>query len=150
NTSDEFLFGPAVLVSPVTDPGATSRRVYLPTSKWYDFWTGRAIEGGGVIEASAPLQRIPLYVRAGSIVPMGPNLEWATEKSADPIELRLYAGADGSFALYEDENDGYNYEKGIHAVIPILWDDANRKLTIGKREGRFPGMLERRMFRVVF
>jgi len=103
-----------------------------------------------VIDAAASLNRIPLYVRAGSIVPMGPDLEYATEKPADPIELRVYPGADASFTLYEDVNDNYDYEKGVHATIPVLWDDANRKLTIGDRQGGFPGMLERRAFRVVF
>ena len=102
------------------------------------------------IEAAAPLDRMPLYVRAGSIVPMGPDLEYATEKPADPIELRVYPGADGSFELYEDENDNYDYEKGVHATIPISWDDANRKLTIGTRQGSFPGMHAHRTFRIVF
>jgi alpha-D-xyloside xylohydrolase len=150
NTGDEFLFGPAILVSPVTEPGATLRRVYLPKAKWYDFWTGRATDGGTAIEAEAPLHRIPLHVRAGSILPMGPDLEWAAQKPADPIELRIYTGADGTFTLYEDENDTYAYEKGARATIPVQWDDANRKLTIGNRQGKFPGMLDRRTFRIVF
>ena len=150
NTGDEFLFGPAILVSPVTQPGATSRQVYLPKTRWVDFWTGHGVDGGASIDAAAPLNRIPLYVRAGSIVPMGPDLEYATEKPADPIELRVYAGADGSFTLYEDEGDNYDYEKGARATIPIQWDDASRKLTIGERQGNFPGMLERRTFHVVF
>jgi alpha-D-xyloside xylohydrolase len=150
NTSDEFLFGPAILVSPVTEPGATSRRVYLPKAKWYDFWTGHEFDGGTVVDTAAPLERIPLYVRAGSILPMGPDLQWATEKPADPIELRVYAGADGRFTLYEDENDGYGYEKGSRAVIPIEWNDAHHRLTIGERRGQFPGMLEQRTFHVVF
>ncbi len=150
NIGDEFLFGPAILVNPVTEPGAKSRRVYLPKARWYDFWTGSGVDGGAVIDAAAPLNRIPLYVRAGSIVPMGPDLEYAAEKPADPIELRVYPGADASFTLYEDENDNYDYEKGVRATIPVWWDDANRKLTIGDRQGTFPGMLERRAFRVVF
>jgi alpha-D-xyloside xylohydrolase len=150
NVGDEFLFGPAILVSPVTQPGAKSRQVYLPKAKWYDFWTGREVDGSAAIEASAPLNHIPLYVRAGSIVPMGPDLEYTAEKPADPIELRVYAGADGSFTLYEDEDDSYDYEKGAHATILIQWDDANRTLTIGQRKGSFPGMLERRTFHVVF
>ena len=150
NIGDEFLFGPAILVSPVTEPSATSRHVYLPKARWYDFWTGRQVDGGGVIDAAAPLNRIPLYVRAGSIVPMGPDLEYAAERPADPVELRVYPGADASFTLYEDENDNYDYEKGVRSTIPILWDDANRKLTVGARQGKFPGMLQRRTFRVVF
>jgi alpha-D-xyloside xylohydrolase len=150
NIGDEFLFGPSILVNPVTAPGATTRRVYLPQAKWYDFWSGQAVDGGGMIDAVAPLDRIPLYVRAGSIVPMGPDMEYATEKPADPMELRLYAGADGAFTLYEDEGDNYDYEKNMYATIPIQWNDASRTLTIGARQGQFPGILERRVFRVVF
>jgi alpha-D-xyloside xylohydrolase len=93
---------------------------------------------------------MPIFVRAGAIVPMGPDVEYATEKPSDPIELRVYTGADGSFTLYEDENDNYDYEKGVLATIRIQWDEAGRKLTIGERQGKFPGMLERRTFRVVF
>jgi alpha-D-xyloside xylohydrolase len=150
NTGDEFLFGPALLVTPVTEPGETSRLLYLPKAKWYDFWTGASLEGGVETDAAAPLERIPLFVRAGSIVPMGPELQYAAEKPADPIELRVYRGADGDFVLYEDQNDGYAYEKGAHATIPIHWDDAKRTLTIGERSGRFPGMLASRSFHVVF
>ena len=149
NTGDEYLFGPAILVSPVTTQGATSRSVYLPKATWYDFWTGAKVEGGKHIEADAPLAKLPLYVRAGSIVPMGPTMEWSTEKPADPIEIRVYPGADGDFTLYEDENDGYDYTKGQHATIPLHWDDAAKTLTIGKREGSFPGMLEKHTFHVV-
>jgi alpha-D-xyloside xylohydrolase len=149
NIGDQFMFGPALLVNPVTEPGATSRRVYLPKSRWYDFWTGRSVEGGRAMEAPAELNRIPLYVRAGSIVAMGPDVEYATQKPADPIELRVYPGANGSFTMYEDENDNYDYEKGSRATIRIDWDDAGRKLTIGERMGKFPGMLETRTFRIV-
>ena len=150
NIGDQFLFGPAVLVNPVTEPGATTRHLYLPKARWYDFWTGHVIEGGKSIDAPATLDRLPLYVRAGSIVPMGPDIEFTTEKAADPIELRVYRGADGSFTLYEDENDNYDYEKGVHATIPFHWDDAARTLTIGQRQGSFPGMLETRTFHIVF
>jgi alpha-D-xyloside xylohydrolase len=150
NIGDQFLLGPAILVNPVTEPGATSRHLYLPNAKWYDLWTGRAVMGGVAVDADAPLGRIPLYVRAGSILPMGPELQYSTEKPEDPIELRVYAGANGSFTLYEDENDTYDYEKGAHATIPLVWDDAARTLTIGARTGKFPGMLETRTFRIVF
>ena len=150
NTGDQFMFGPAFLVNPVTDPAATTRQVYLPDAKWYDFWTGATVAGGHTINAIAPLERIPLYVRAGSILPLGPDEEWATEKAADPIELRIYGGANGDFTLYEDENDNYNYEKGTYATIPMHWDDASHTLTIGDRKGQFPGMLESRSFHVVF
>jgi len=150
NIGDQFLFGPAILVNPITEPGATSRRLYLPSARWYDFWTGSSIQGGRAIDAPASIDRVSLYVRAGSILPLGPDLEYATEKPADPIELRVYRGANGSFTLFEDENDNYNYEKGAHATIPFSWDDASQLFTIGDRTGIFPGMLENRTFYVVF
>jgi len=122
----------------------------LPQAKWYDFWTGGSVEGGKFVDASAPIDRMPLFVRAGSIVPLGPEEEYSTQKPADPIELRVYPGADGNFTLYEDENDTYQYEKGKYAIIPIHWNDSSRTLTIGARKGSFPGMLENRTFGVVF
>jgi alpha-D-xyloside xylohydrolase len=149
NTGNQFMFGPAFLVNPVTEPSADSRPVYLPDAKWFDFWSGRVQPGGHAIEAAAPIDRLPLYVRAGSILPLGPEMEWSTEEPEDPIELRVYPGADGDFILYEDENDGYNYEKGVYATIPLHWDDAHHTLTIGDRKGEFPGMLESRTFKVV-
>ena len=149
NTGDEYLFGPAILVSPVTTQGVTTRTVYLPKATWYDFWTGAKMEGGKRVEAEAPLAKLPLYVRAGSIVPMGPTMEWSTEKAADPIEIRVYPGSDGDFTLYEDENDNYDYAKGQHATIQLHWDDLAGKLTIGTREGSFPGMIEKHTFNVV-
>jgi alpha-D-xyloside xylohydrolase len=150
NIGDEYLYGPAILVAPVTEPGATVRHLYLPKARWYDFWTGKAVDGGAAIDTAAPIERMPLFVRAGSIVPMGPDVQWSSEKPADPIELRVYAGADGHFTLYEDENDTYNYEKGAFATIAFAWDDSSHTLTIGERKGRFPGMLEKRTFHVVF
>ena len=150
NIGDQFLFGPALLVNPVTDPGVDSRRLYLPHSLWYDFWTGQSMTGGRFITAAAPLETLPLYVRAGAILPMGPFLQYASEKPADPIELRIYPGADGDFTLYEDEGDSYRYEKGAYATIRIHWDDAKQVLTIGECEGKFPGMLERRTFNIVW
>jgi alpha-D-xyloside xylohydrolase len=150
NIGDEFFFGPSILVAPVTEQEATTRHLYLPKGRWYDFWSDAAIDGGKAIDAPAPIDRIPLYLRAGAIVPLGPDVEYATEKPADPIELRVYRGADGSFTLYEDENDNYNYEKGVHATIPIRWDEASQTLTIGDRAGSFPGMLATRTFRVVW
>ena len=149
NTGDEYLFGPAILVSPVYTQGATSRSVYLPAATWYDFWTGEKIAGGQRITADAPLAKLPLYVRAGSIVPMGPAMEWSTQKPADPIELRIYPGADGDFTLYEDENDNYDYTKGQHATIALHWNDAEHTLTIGARQGSYPGMAPQHTFRVV-
>jgi alpha-D-xyloside xylohydrolase len=150
NVGDQFMYGPAFLVSPVTEPGATSRHLYLPKAKWYDFWTGKVLDGGVTIDALAPLERIPLFVRAGSILPMGPDVEYAAEKLADPIELRVYASADGTFTLYEDEGDNYNYENGAYATIPFMWNDAQQTLTIGERQGKFHGMPETRTFHVVF
>jgi alpha-D-xyloside xylohydrolase len=150
DVGDQFLFGPAILVNPVTDPGAISRRLYLPKARWYDFWSGAPVEGGRAIEAEAPLERMPLYVRAGSILPLGPAIEYTGEKPADPIELRVYRGADGHFTLYEDEGDTYHYEQGQYATIAFDWNEAARSLTIGPRQGSFPGMLAARTFHVVF
>jgi alpha-D-xyloside xylohydrolase len=150
NIGDQFMYGPAFLVNPVTEPAASTRQLYLPQAKWYDFWTGASVHGGRVIDAATMLDRLPLYVRAGSILPLGPDEEWSTEKPADPIELRIYRGADGDFTLYEDENDTYNYEKGAYATIPLHWDDARNTLTIGDRKGQFPGMLTGRAIHVVF
>jgi alpha-D-xyloside xylohydrolase len=150
-TGDEDMFGPAFLVCPVTTPQATNRTVYLPAgTKWVDFWSGETLTGGSTVTANAPINILPLYVRAGSIVPLGPLMQYAMEKPADPIELRVYRGADGEFMLYEDENDNYNYEKGAYATIPFAWNEAKQTLTIGKRSGKFPGMLKERTFRVVF
>jgi len=127
-----------------------TRPVYLPAgSSWTDFWTGSSRPGGRTISADAPIDTVPLFVRAGSIVPLGPDLQYATEKPADPIELRVYPGADGRFTLYEDENDGYAYEKGVHATIGLSWEDARQELTLEERQGQFPGMLKSRTFRVV-
>jgi alpha-D-xyloside xylohydrolase len=149
NTGDQFMFGPALLVNPVTEPGAAKRHLYLPKGTWRDFWSGTAVEGGAAIDAVAPLERIPIYVRAGSIIPMGPEVMYAAEKPADPIELRVYTGADGDFVMYEDENDNYNYEKGAYATIAMHWDDGKKALTLSDRHGSFPGMLQSRSFRIV-
>jgi alpha-D-xyloside xylohydrolase len=156
---DQFMFGTAFLVSPVTKrmyslPDSKekkgSRKVYLPTSAgWYDFWTGKLIAGGQTIDAAAPIETIPLFVKAGSIVPMGPYLQYANEKPADPLEIRIYAGANAEFVLYEDENDTYNYEKGKYSTIELKWNETDKTLTIGNRQGDFPGMLKDRIFRIV-
>jgi len=148
--SDEYMFGPAFLVSPVTTPQATNREVYLPSgTSWVNFWTGEKLSGGQTTVADAPLKTLPLFVRSGSIVPLGPDLQYTGEKPPDPIELRVYPGADGKFSLYEDEGNGYGYEKGAHALIPMSWDDSKKGLSIGARQGDFPGMLKERTFRVV-
>jgi alpha-D-xyloside xylohydrolase len=150
NVGDQFMFGPALLVNPVTEQGASSRRLYLPAGQWVDFWTGAPVAGAQSIEAAAPLDRLPLYVRAGSILPLGPSVEYAAQSPAAPIELRVFPGADGDFILYEDENDNYNYENGAYSTVPIHWDNAAHALTIGNRQGSFPGMAAKRGFRVVF
>ncbi len=147
---DQFMYGPAFLVNPVTEPGATSRHLYLPDAKWYDFWSGETVIGPKTIDAAAPMDRMPLYVRAGAIVPLGPEMEWSAQKPEDPIELRVYRGADGQFTLYEDENDNYNYEKGKYSTIAFSWNDSTSALTIGQRKGEFAGMLQNRTFRIVF
>jgi alpha-D-xyloside xylohydrolase len=149
-TSDEYMFGPAFLVSPVTAYQARSRSVYLPVpAKWYDFWTGRQIAAGQLIESPAPYDSIPIHVKAGSIVPTGPELQYTDEKPADPIVLWIYAGADGAFTLYEDDGLTYGYEKGAWARIPMRWKDGTRTLTIGQREGSYPGMQTARTFQIV-
>jgi alpha-D-xyloside xylohydrolase len=131
-------------------PQEKTRAVYLPAGKsWSDFWTGERFNGGQTIIADAPIEKIPLLVKAGAIVPMGPFLQYAAEKPADPIELRIYPGADGSFALYEDENDTYDYEKGVFSTIGFHWNDAKGKLTIDACRGKFPGMLKTRTFHIV-
>jgi len=148
---DEFMFGNEFLVSPVVEQHAQSRKVYLPKTEggWIDFWTGVKYEPNQTIETAAPLETIPLFVKAGSIVPMGPFIQYAEEKTDGAIELRVYAGADGSFSLYEDENDNFNYEKGKYAIIPFSWNDKTKTLTIGKRRGAFNGMLRKRIINVV-
>ena len=148
---DQFLFGPDIMVSPVTQAHAATRGIYLPgTDDWYDFWTGKRMSGGQRVEASAPIETLPLFVRAGSILPLGPVMQYTSEKPADPIELRVYRGTDGAFTLYEDQGDNYNYEKGALTTIPLTWNEWAGTLTIGARRGKFPGMLKARTFRVVF
>jgi alpha-D-xyloside xylohydrolase len=159
NIRDQYMFGPAFLVNPVTEQLYTgknaaankhTRTVYLPANtKWFDFWTGKEFTGGQTITADAPLNIMPLYVKAGSIIPMGEDVEYATQKTGKQIELRVYPGADGHFELYEDENDGYNYEKGRFATIAFSWNDKTRTLSISNIKGTFNGMLKKRVFNVV-
>ena len=149
--TDEYMFGPAFLVAPVTTYEARNRAVYLPSTSgdWYDFWTGASVAGGQIVDAPAPYDSMPLLIRAGSIIPFGPAVQYTGEKAADPITLYVYAGHDGAFMLYEDDGVTYGYEKGAYARIPLKWDDTSRTLTIGKRIGKFPGMLPKRTFNVV-
>jgi alpha-D-xyloside xylohydrolase len=148
---DQFLFGTSLMVSPVTHQGETMRQLYLPTDTiWFDFWTGLARPGGRFVQVAAPLETIPLHVRAGSILPLGPTVEYADQDPDGPIELRVYPGADGDFVLYADAGDGYQYEKGLYATIAMRWDDGKKTLSIGDRKGTFPGMAVNRTFRVVW
>ena len=150
NLSDEYMFGSSLLVAPVTSYKARTKDVYLPSgSAWYDFYTGDYLKGGETITAAAPLDKIPLFVREGSVIPVGPEIQYAEEPTNGGLTLYVYAGKDGHFTLYEDENNNNDYQKGIHSAIKFNWDQANRVLTIGRREGRFPGMMKQRTFRIV-
>ena len=150
NIKDQWMFGPSLMACPVGYYKARSRDVYLPQQRgWYDLYSGTHYAGGQAITASAPYERIPVYVPEGSILPFGPAMEWSDEKPAELINLYVYAGRDAKFELYEDEGTNYNYEKGKYATIQINWNDASRTLTIGQRKGSFNGMLKDRRFNVV-
>lgn len=156
---DQYMFGPAFLVNPVTEQlytgtnaanGKHTRDVYLPkTTSWYDFWTGKKYNGGQTLTQDVPIETMPLYVKAGSIIPMGPVVQYATEKPSSVIELRIYPGANGQFQIYEDANDTYGYEKGQFATFNITWNDQLRQLSVSPVKGSFPGMLKQRTFNVV-
>lgn len=162
---DQYMFGSSVLVAPVLHPmyvskndgvavenfaATKARKLYLPEgASWFDYWTGKTYDGGQEIEKEAPIDIIPLFVKAGSILPFGPKVQFATEKKWDQLEIRVYPGADAEFVLYEDENNNYNYEKGLYSTIRFSWNDAAKTLTIAPREGSFPGMLKSRSFNVV-
>jgi alpha-D-xyloside xylohydrolase len=168
--NDEFMFGRSLLVSPVTEAmywknqvsgndtvkvadftKIKTKEVYLPKgASWYDFWTLEKFSGGQRVKKEVPIDIIPLYVKAGSILPIGPKVQYASEKKWDKLEIRIYEGANAEFTLYEDENDNYNYEKGLFSEIVFSWDDARKILTIGDRKGSFPGMLAEREFDIVF
>ena len=150
NIGDAFMFGPAFMAAPVYEYGAREREVYFPECEgWYDFYTGAFQNAGVKATVEAPYERMPLYVRAGSIVPFGPEVQWSDEKPADVIDLYVYAGADGKFTLYEDENVNYNYEKGAYAMIDFTYSETEQTLKIGERRGEFPGMLKERTFNVI-
>ena len=142
---DQFMFGPALLVAPVTRFEARDREVYLPVgSDWYDTRSGARVAGGQSVIAFAPRESLPLFARAGSIVPLGPDVQWSGENPQGPLTIHVFAGADGAFTLYEDQGEDMGYARGEFARIPLAWDDARRALTIGPREGCFPGMAEER------
>jgi alpha-D-xyloside xylohydrolase len=151
NIADQYMCGPSLLINPVTVYEARSRKVYLPASTgWYDFYTGQYYEGGQTITAEAPMERMPVFVKEGSIVPAGPEIQYSTEKPADPITLYVYTGANGSLELYEDENVNYNYEKGQFSLIPLQYDEASHTLVLGERKGSFNNMLSKRSFEIVW
>lgn len=156
--ADQYMFGRAFLVAPVVTEGAAGRNIYLPriltssnpqTLSWYDFWTGKAVQGGQNVFRATPQDIMPLYVPAGTILPFGPEVQYSSEKAWDDVEIRVYAGADGHFTLYEDQLDGYAYQQGACSEIPFSWNEATQTLTIGQRRGEFPGMLRQRTFRIV-
>jgi alpha-D-xyloside xylohydrolase len=147
----QYMFGPELLVAPVTKPGIQQWDVYLPKgAEWYNFWTGEKYKGGQTISAAAPLNKIPVYVKSGAILPMGKVIQHTAEAQKDTIEIRVYKGADGRFELYEDEGDNYNYETGKYIIIPFIWDEKNKTLTIKDMLGGYEGCLKERTFTIVF
>ncbi len=180
--NDEFMFGNAILATPIVEAQYTEEKIvretamsgwdrkevkesalgnidfgathqaqkYLPRgTRWYDFWTNKAYSGGQTVTIETTFDQVPMFVRAGSILPLGPEMQYVGEKKWDNLEVRLYPGANGSFTLYEDEGDNYNYEKGVYSTIDFKWDNARRTLTIGARQGEYPGMLTNRTFTLV-
>jgi alpha-D-xyloside xylohydrolase len=149
DVKDQYLFGPAFLVAPVVKFGARSRQVYLPAgTSWYDFNSGRYQAGGRTVSAPAPFERMPLFVRAGSIVPTGPALQSTAERGDGSLTLNVYTGADGSFSVYEDDGTSRQYLSGAFSRIPVSWNQVTKTLTIGAREGKFVGMRGMRRIRV--
>lgn len=148
---DQYMFGPALMVCPVLEPGITSREVYLPVGyDWYDYWTNERLVGGCPVQRDTPIDHIPVLVRSGSILPSGDVMQYTDEKRPEHLTISVYTGSDGSFTLYEDEGVNYNYESGAFSQIPMAWEEATQTLTIAKREGEFPGMLESRRFTIRF
>ncbi|MGF6925659.1 alpha-D-xyloside xylohydrolase [Chitinophaga sp. W2I13] len=149
NIADQYMFGPSLLVNPVYEYRQTKRALYLPEcAGWYDLYSGKWYAGGQKITAEAPYERMPLFVKAGSILPFGPELQYAAEKQADTVTLNIYTGADASFNLYEDEGTNYNYEEGAFSIIPIKYTQATGTVTVGERKGSFKGMLQKRALRI--
>jgi alpha-D-xyloside xylohydrolase len=143
------MFGPSLLINPVYKYQQRNRELYLPKcAGWYDLYSGKWYAGGQKINAEAPYERMPVFVKAGSIIPFGPALQYTSQKPADTITLNVYTGADAAFNLYEDEGTNYNYEKGAFAIIPIKYNEATKTITMGDRKGSFEGMLPKRTFRI--
>lgn len=149
DTGSQYLFGSSIMVAPVTDYKSRSRSVYIPQGSWYNFWTGEKITGPKRMKAEAPLDEIPLFVKAGSIIPVGPKVQYAVQPSDKAIRLFIYPGADGAFQLYNDDGETYQYEQGRYSKIPMNWNEQTKQLTIGKREGSFEGMKKARKFDIV-
>ena len=149
NIADEFMFGPDLLVCPVYTFRARTREVYLPaTCGWYELLSGKYVEGGKTYTTEAPLEKIPVFAREGAIVPMGPEIQYTGEKPADPLTLYIFEGKDGRFTLYEDDGTTYGYEKGEFATLEFTWNNASRKLSVGKLQGDFPGLVRERTLQV--
>jgi alpha-D-xyloside xylohydrolase len=149
NIGDQYMFGPAFLVAPVTEYKARSRKVYLPAgTSWYDFYTGRSVAGGQTITAAAPYEHVPVFVRAGSIVPTGPAIQHTGNNSGLALTLIVYTGADGRFSLYEDDGVSRQYLNGKYARVPLDWNEATKILAIGAREGTYSGMAGKRTINV--
>jgi alpha-D-xyloside xylohydrolase len=149
--ADQYLFGPSMLVAPVTRYGATSRAVYFPgTATWYNAWTGEAVKGGETRTVAAPLDQMPLFVKAGAIVPLGPVTQYVDEKPDAPLALNVYTGADGRYSLYEDDGVSNAYRTGQYTRIPVAYDDKRGEITIGPRAGGYAGMVRSRRFHVRF
>jgi len=157
NIKDQYMFGPALMICPVTNPIyydknsiklndiVKSRNVYLPdSSTWYDFWTNIIYKGGTTLIASAELSTLPIYVKAGSILPKGPDIQWTGENLVGPLTINIYSDKDGEFTIYEDEDDNYNYENGAFSTIKFVWNEKESKLTISKRNGEFNGLKKER------
>jgi alpha-D-xyloside xylohydrolase len=151
NINDEYMFGPSLLINPVYTYKATKRNVYLPSTQgWYDLYSGKYFDGGQTINADAPYERMPVFVKEGSIIPFGVDLQYTNEKPEDMITLYVYTGKNAQFDLYEDEDTNYNYEQGKYSIIPITYNESAKTLSIGKREGSFNGMLAKRTFNIVW
>ena len=145
------MFGQSLLIQPIVKKGVSSYRSYLPehTGGWYDFWSGKQYDGKQYVDTEVSIETIPVFVKGGSILPWGPAIQYSSEKSEEPLTLRIYPGANATFCLYEDEGTNHNYESGAYSRIPLTWDEAKQTLTIGKRQGSFDGMQKTRTFTIV-